>query len=802
MYNLGDQFKIDQSKAYADPKNVIKGKKYRFTVLSDRLIRLEYNPKGIFLDNPTEVALNRNFPLVEFKFREDSTFLEIATKSFVLTYVKNKPFKGSVFSPMNNLRVQLVNSEKIWYYGHPEARNISAPGMSLDADKKLRTQKSLFSSDGFATIDDSKNQVMDEFGNFKNKEELSIDIYLFAYLNDFEGCLKDYYALTGSPAMVPRYALGNWWYQNKDHDDSSLAELIEDFHYQDIPLSVLMLNPGWHMNSYEGKNKLKSGFTWNKEKIKAPFETINALHARGISVGLSVDPSAGIYPYEEFYEKAKQYLKYDGNGVIPFNVLDPRVIDVYLKLLIHPLDALGVDFYFIDFDNDKKVKELFTLNHFQFYDMFRNYRKRPMILSRSGMTVPHRYPVLYSGKTIVSWDTLKMLPYYTSSAANLGVSWWSHDIGGYHKGVEDDELYTRYVQLGTFSPILRFSSEGGKYYKREPWLWNIKTYNIVQTYLKMRHKLIPYLYTEAYKYYKEGKPLIKPLYHNYPETFDDLNYKNEYYLGSELFVSPIVTKKELIMNRVIHKFFIPEGTWYDFTSGKKYPGGHAYVGFYKDQEYPVFAKSGSIIVMGENDELNNITPPKNMEIHIFPGENNTYKLYEDDGVSDLYKKGYYLATAVEYNYLPSNYTLIIRALEGKTGIVPESRNYKIRFRNTKKADEVIARFNNNPIEATSYVDGADFVVEVSSVKTIGQLTLNCKGKDIEIDAIRLINEDIETIISDLQIETELKEKIDTILFGELPINKKRIEIRKLKRFGLEKKFIKLFLKLLEYIKKV
>jgi alpha-glucosidase (family GH31 glycosyl hydrolase) len=802
MYNLGDQFRVDQSKAIANPKNIIQGKRYRFTILSDRLIRMEYNPKGIFLDNPTELVWFRNFPFNEFTSREDSTFIEIATKSFRLTYVKNKPFKGSRFNPMGNMRVELLNSEKIWYYGHPEVRNIKAPGMSLDADKKLKYQKSLFSFDGFSSIDDSNSQIMDEMGNLNDNPDNHIDMYLFAYLNDFEGCLKDYYALTGSPAMVPRYALGNWWYQNKEYNDESLAELIEDFHYQEIPLSVLMLNSNWHLNKYENKDKIKSGFTWNKDKIKAPFETINALHARGLNIGLSVDPTSGIYPYEEYYEKAKQYLKHEGDGIIPFNALNTRIIDVYLKLLIHPIDALGADFYFIDVDDPKKIKELFNLNHYQFYDMYRNYRKRPMILSRSAMVAPHRYPISYSGKTIVSWDTLKMLPFYTSSAANLGVSWWSHDIGGYHKGIEDDELYTRYVQFGTFCPILRFSADSGKYYKREPWLWNIKTYKIAQTYLKMRHQLIPYLYTEAYNYYKNGKPLIEPVYHKYPKIFDDLNFRNEYYLGSQLFVSPIVSKKELIMNRVIHKFFIPEGTWYDFASGKKFPGNQNYVAFYKDQEYPVFAKSGSILVMGENAELNNINPPKDLEIHIFPGESNTYKLYEDDGISDLYRKGYYISTAIDYNYLPSNYTVIIRALEGKTGIIPEVRNYRIRFRNTKKADEVIAHFNNGPIESHSYVDGADFVVEVKDIKTIGQLTINCKGQDIEIDAMRLINEDIETIISDLQIQTELKEKIDHVLFGDLPINKKRIEIRKLSRFGLERKFIKLFLKLLEYIKKV
>ena len=97
---------------------------------------------------------------------------------------------------------------------------------------------------------------------------------------------------------------------------------------------------------------------------------------------------------------------------------------------------------------------------------------------------------------------------------------------------------------------------------------------------------------------------------------------------------------------------------------------------------------------------------------------------------------------------------------------------------------------------------AQTLVEVDDVPTIGQLTVNCKGKDIEIDAVRLINDDIESIISDLQIETEMKEIIDKTIFSNEPIKKKRIAVRKLKKKGLEPKFIKLFLKLLEYVSEV
>jgi alpha-glucosidase (family GH31 glycosyl hydrolase) len=801
MYNLGESFRFDKTKAISDGKAILKGNKYRITVLNEGLIRLEYSKLGVFNDLPTELIWFRNFSVPPFSTREDDNFLEVVTNKFKLSYAKNRSFKGGRLNPMANLKVEILGTDKVWYYGHPEVRNYGTPTSSFDKNKnKIMLKKGLYSQDGYVTIDDSKSMYFEEDGTLKEPLLESVDIYLFIYNNDFSSCLKDYYSLTGQPSLIPRYALGNWWGRNINYTDKGVKKLIEEFKHHDIPLSILLLNDEWHVNKFNDKEDIKSGFTWNSDYYQSPLDMIKYLHANGVRVGLNIDPISGLYPYEKYYEKAITYLNVENGTVIPFNALDPKFLDVYLKLFIHPLDNQGADFFWLDTDNDHD--KLWFLAHYHFYDMNRDYKRRPMVLSKNHNVAGHRYPVLYSGRTKVDWETLKTIPYYNSLATHSGISFYSHDVGGYYKGVEDNELYVRFVQLSVFSPILKFGADKGKYYKREPWRWSIKTYNIVQEYLKLRHRLIPYLYTESYNYYKNGKPLIEPVYFKHPEFYDDDLYKNQYFLGSSLYVSPIVNKKEYIMNRVIHKFYIPDGTWYDFVTGKKFPGGKNYVSFFKDEDYPVFAKSGAIIPLGENDNLNDTTPPKNMEIHIFPGQDNKYNLYEDDGISNLYLKGYYLLTNIEYNYLPNNYTVIIRAVEGKSGIVPESRNYKIRFRNTKQAEDVITYFNNQEIACTKYIDGPDFIVEVRDVKTIGQLTINCKGADIEIDAVRIINEDIETIISDLQIDTLLKEKLDKALFSDLPITKKRIAIRKLKKHGLERKFIRLFLKLLEYIKQV
>ena len=257
--------------------------------------------------------------------------------------------------------------------------------------------------------------------------------------------------------------------------------------------------------------------------------------------------------------------------------------------------------------------------------------------------------------------------------------------------------------------------------------------------------------------------------------------------------------KDPIMNRSIHRFYVPDGVWYDLVTGKKFPGDKKYVSFFKEDDYPVFAHSGSIIPFSNRSDYNNIGLPTDLEIQIFPGASNTYTLFEDDGITSLYKEGYYLKTSIDYNYLRNNYTVIIRSIDGKSGIAPATRNYKMVFRNTKQADNVTIYFNAEKMNSENYVDGNDFVVEVRNVPTIGQLTINCKGKDIEIDAVRLINDDFDSILMDLKIDTYLKEKIADIMFGELPVDKKRIELRKLRKDGLSKDYMELFLKLLDYI---
>ena len=424
------------------------------------------------------------------------------------------------------------------------------------------------------------------------------------------------------------------------------------------------------------------------------------------------------------------------------------------------------------------------------------------MLSRNSGYAAHRYNILYSGRTCIDWNTLKMLPFYNLNSANIGVSWWSHDIAGSVGGIEDSDFYLRSIQFGVFSPILRFNTEKGIYFKREPWKWDVVTNNIATYYLRLRHRLIPYIYSEAYRYHKDGFVLIKPFYYTNLDVYDNPYYVNQYYFGGSFMISPIIEPMDPIINRTIQRFYIPDGVWYDFKTGKRFLGNHKYISFYKIEDYPIFVKTGSIIPLSGNSDLLSVKNPNELEIHVFPGQSNSYRLYEDDGETFAYQDGKYLITEIDYNYRNSNYTVIIRPIEGdnSTNFVPSKRDYKIVFRNTKKADNVVVYENDKQINRDTSLTESDFIVTIKNVSTSSQLVINCYGKDIEIDALMLIRDDIDSILSDLKIETILKDEIAKIIFDDkLNLSKKRIAIKKLKKKGLDPRSVKVFLRLLEYM---
>ena len=236
MNTIGGYFLNKEDDGVSIKENVITGKKYRITILTDRLVRLEYNADGIFEDRPTNRVIYRSFPKVEYNISSTDLLLQIVTSYFTLDYVKEKGFKSG------NLKITLNNTDKVWYYGHPEARNFGWIPYSLDNFfGNLKLDKGFYSTDGFASLDDSDSLVLDDKGNFITRTSKELDIYVFMYKKDLGLCLQDYYTLTGYPMLLPRYAYGTWWYKNTKYTGAQLDTLLHKFVEENTPLSALLL---------------------------------------------------------------------------------------------------------------------------------------------------------------------------------------------------------------------------------------------------------------------------------------------------------------------------------------------------------------------------------------------------------------------------------------------------------------------------------------------------------------------------------------------------------------------------------
>lgn len=778
MSNISNYYIEKREKLISDKESYVVGNNYRFTVLSPRLIRLEYSSDGIFEDRPTSLVVNRSFPKTNYSITESDTLIEIATEIFTLTYVKGKDFKSGVFG--SNIKASINGTDREWQMNSPEVRNLRAINFSIDSIKDdIILDKGLYSLDGFCILDDSKGLVLDENDFFIDRKDGIKDLYLFLYNRDFDGCLSDYFTLTGYPDLIPRYALGAWWYKNDKYNVNDIVNLVNRFNIENIPISIFLLGDHWHdnVNNYTPNIDLKGISDYlNKNNIRL-----------GVTINPKLEISKGTYEHNLI----SNYIS--NNDKMNFVPLSNDKIGIYLNLFINNLESLGSSLFCIDYNNPLDKIGLWKFNHYHYgRNVIKN--RRGLILSRNSGIASHRYPVIWSGRTKVNWNTLNLLPRYNMQGYNMGLSFIAHPIGGYSGGIEDDELYLRYIQFACFSPIFLLASEGGEYYKREPWKWNYIMKSHIVSYINLRYKLIPYLYSESYNYHKSGHAIVKPFYYDYPKIHDEPLYKNQYFLGRNFFVAPITKKKNSVINRVMQKVYVPDGIWFDYLQGKKYTGNKYYSNFYRDEDYPVFVKAGSIIPTSFNvrEEI-----PSILEVNVYPMDNGEYELYEDDGFSNNYKKGLYMITKFSYHYEVDNYTFTIKRLDGKNLL--SRRSYIIRFKNTKNISEV--NISDKMVKYNCYYDRDDFIIKIDNAIVGRDFEVNIKGSDILVSSVRFINEEIKEILYDLQIETSLKDRLHAILFSDLDVRKKRIKLKRLKKKGLDSKYIKIFINLLEYIQK-
>jgi hypothetical protein len=626
----------------ANPGAVVQGAQYRFTLLSERLIRFEWAEDGQFEDRASTFAINREFPMPRFRI-VDGDELEIITEYFHVSYTKQK------FSPESlifHFSGKCVKYGTPWHFGTLTEFNLGGTARTLDGvDGRCDMGQGVLSKAGYAVIDDSKSMLFDGNGFVAPRQAGDrADRYLFCYGRDYKAAIKAFYAVSGKQPVVPRFVLGNWWSRYYAYHQDEYVALMDKFRAHSIPLSVAVLDMDWH---YVSDKRVPhagwTGYTWNEKLFPNPAKFRRDIHQRQLRITMNDHPHGGTHAHEAAYEGMALFLGHDTRDRDPilFDPASPKFMEAYFGILHRRLEREACDFWWIDWQQGPYSKipgldPLWLLNHFQYLDSKHN-GSVPLILSRYGGPGSHRYPIGFSGDTVVTWESLAFQPEFTATASNIGYGWWSHDIGGHIHGIRDDELLIRWTQLGVFSPVMRLHSTSSRWNSKEPWLYADECSRVMAEFLRFRHRLVPYLYTQNVSGSFNDEPLVQPMYWSWPNEFNAYEVPNQYFLGSELLVAPIVRPRDKRTNLASVKAWLPPGgRFVDIFCGTVYDGGRM-VNFYRPiDKYPVLAPEGSIVTLtSETYPGNGCLNPSGIEALVIVGKDGRASLIEDVADDDF-----------------------------------------------------------------------------------------------------------------------------------------------------------------------
>jgi alpha-glucosidase len=315
-----------------------------------------------------------------------------------------------------------------------------------------------------------------------------------------------------------------------------------------------------------------------------------------------------------------------------------------------------------DFDGRRgTAEEAKNLYGFQMarssYEAALKYTKRPFVLTRSGFAGVQRYSAMWSGDNMATDEGLLTSVLLNNQFGISGIPFVGYDIGGYI-GDGSKSLYTRWIEVGVFSPYCRNHREffGTA---NEPWAYGEEAEAISKTFIGFRYKLMPYFYSAFYEASQTGMPVQRSLCINYPFTdkvYDNI-YQYEFLLGNDLLVVPLTSKENS------KKIYLPGGDWYSIYTDKKIIGPKEFTQEVPTSQLPVYIKASAIIPMQGLVQSTKERPPDTLFLHLYNGtEKNIFTYYEDDGNTSDYKNGNFCKRNIEFD--PSKKLLTILAQEG------------------------------------------------------------------------------------------------------------------------------------------
>ena len=703
-----------------NPATTLQGEHWRIGLITESLIRLEWSDSGEFEDRATLMAVDRAFlpsGAVDYTTGERDGMLVVETPALRLTYDR-KPFsKEGLTIVVKGVPDSQFNT---WHYGDEPKGNLGGTARTLDeADGAIPLGQGVISRDGWAVLDDSASNVFvtaDADGNLPDgvvayggigvapRDHRETDIYFFGYGRRYREAVHDFQKLSGPAPLLPRYALGNWWSRYYRYSEEEYLDLMDRFKREGIPFTTSVIDMDWHLvDDVDPKyGSGWTGYTWNPKLFPDPKRFLDGLHERGLRTTVNIHPRDGIRAFEKPYAKAAATVGVDAEAQEPveFDLTNPKFVQAYFDMH-HDLEADGIDFWWIDWQQGGVTRQpgldpLWVLNHMHYCDSARDGRW-PLTFSRFAGPGSQRYPVGFSGDTVITWKSLKFQPYFTSTASNIGYGWWSHDIGGHMFGYRDEELEARWYQLGAFSPINRLHSSCSPFSGKEPWNFHEPVRSAMVDVLRLRQALMPYLYTMNWRAAVDGDPIVEPMYWANPNLGESYEVPDEFRFGTELVVAPVVDPMDKASMRGKADAWLPQGDWFDFFDGRRYvaadPAGRRLAVWRTIDRIPVFAKAGGIVPM-QSDPLSDMTVnPRALDVVVFPGADGSFAMREDSGEfhdvcadAAAAQESATAVTAMTWQWDDGRSPqFVIEAPTGNTSVVPERRDWTLIFRGVARS---------------------------------------------------------------------------------------------------------------------
>ena len=612
------------------------------------------NDKLIFSTNKTKVIINKDPFYLAFVYEGD-TILEEERGYFKTTESSGLRFKYSKDEYLYGLgeranSYNLIGSRYNLYNRPKYGYEIGAKNLNFSVPLLISSKKYLILFDnpqkGYADIGESEKGIL-EWGAIGGLMK-----YFFVAGNDFKEIMSNYGNLTGKQPLPPLWALGNLQSRmayRTQYETDSIVDLMQK---NDFPLDAMILDFYWFGDSILGTmGRLK----WYKPNWPEPEKMISDFKEKGVKTILITEPyildsldnftiadELGIlaedslgnsYVNKEFYFGAgalidifkptaqtwfwEQYQKQIPKGVAGWwgDLGEPEN---------HPADQIH------SIGSADEVHNIY--GHYWNKMLFEKYQQfypktRLFNLNRAGYAGSQRFSVFpWTGDVSRSWGGLQaQLPLMLHMSLS-GLPFIHSDAGGFAQGTKDEELYTRWIQMACFSPILRPHGSG---IPSEAVYFNDTTQNIVRNFMKLRYSLLPYIYTVASQAHINGYPIVRPLFFEFPNDKLSYDISNQYMLGEALLIVPITEKGQKMV-----KVYLPEdANWYNFWTNDKYDGGQWIEMETNLETIPIFVKAGSLIPMVEAVNSTDYYSSDKLDIKYYASNDEGLKqiLFEDDG---------------------------------------------------------------------------------------------------------------------------------------------------------------------------